>query len=250
MAWLIPSYRLVVRKDVLEEKNWRNGFAPGFPDKEKKWAYATTLYRTRFLWVNTEMVKEGEIKTIKDLLDPKWKGKICSGDPRTIATGSYPASNMRKVLGDDVIKRLWKDQEVILFRDFSRSVEAMVRGQFAIGIGAIDEGIIKDFQSKGVGKNLKPVDLDDFDTVLYGDVLWYLNRAPHPNAAKLFINWMLTKEGQTAYTKWSQTNSRRVDVPPVNPELEPLAGRRYGDFQGDGLDFDLQTREMASKILA
>ena len=127
---------------------------------------------------------------------------------------------------------------------------AMVRGQFAIGIGAIDEGIIKDFQSKGVGKNLKPVDLDDFDTVLYGDVLWYLNRAPHPNAAKLFINWMLTKEGQTAYTKWSQTNSRRVDVPPVNPELEPLAGRRYGDFQGDGLDFDLQTREMASKILA
>jgi iron(III) transport system substrate-binding protein len=153
------------------------------------------------------------------------------------------------VVGDDLVKRLWKDQEVVIQRDFRTATEAMVRGRYAIGIGAVDEFIYKEFAQQGLGKNLKPVDLDDFDTISYSDVLMYVNKAPHPNAAKLFINWIMTKEGQTLWTKWTETNSRRADVAPVNPDVEPIPGRRYGSYEGDGIDYDLRTRELAQEAL-
>ncbi|MEK7215439.1 MAG: hypothetical protein AAB289_07590, partial [Chloroflexota bacterium] len=50
-------------------------------------------------------------------------------------------------------------------------------------------------------------------------VVWVLKKPPHPNALKLFLNWVLTKEGQTAYSQSSNNNSRRRDVVPVNPDL-------------------------------
>ena len=43
----------------------------------------------------------------------------------------------------------------------------------------------------------------------------YLNRAPHPNAAKVFINWLLTREGQAHWTRASVGNSLRTDVAPT-----------------------------------
>ena len=39
-----------------------------------------------------------------------------------------------------------------------------------------------------------------------------IDRAPHPNAAKLYINWLLSKEGQSAWQK-SGYNSARIDIP-------------------------------------
>ncbi|MSQ28336.1 MAG: hypothetical protein EXR51_09410 [Dehalococcoidia bacterium] len=52
------------------------------------------------------------------------------------------------------------------------------------------------------------------------------NRAPHPNAAKLFVNWLLTKEGSTVWSKAAGTNSRRTDVPPNDPQLVPTPGMK------------------------
>ena len=43
-------------------------------------------------------------------------------------------------------------------------------------------------------------------------ILHYIADAPHPAAAKLLINWLLTKEGGVSYSKNLQDNSRRVDV--------------------------------------
>ena len=54
--------------------------------------------------------------------------------------------------------------------------------------------------------------------------LGVFDRAPHPNAAKLFVNWWLTKEGQTAYHELASSSpppSLRDDVPPgATLELE------------------------------
>ena len=57
--------------------------------------------------------------------------------------------------------------------------------------------------------------------------MFLVNNAPHPNAAKVFINWLLTKEGQMAWTTNTQTNSRRKDVPPGDPATYPIEGRKY-----------------------
>ena len=47
-----------------------------------------------------------------------------------------------------------------------------------------------------------------------------MDKAPHPNAAIVYLNWLLSKEGQTEYAK-SGRNSRRLDVPPSDPTRGP-----------------------------
>ncbi len=57
-------------------------------------------------------------------------------------------------------------------------------------------------------------------------VLALVNRAPHPNAARVYINWLLSKEGQTYFSKSQGYPSRRVDVPTegLNPAYISVEG--------------------------
>lgn len=242
---------LMFRPDVLDNGAWRDGFENGFLDKAKKIAYATGLERTRWLWVNTDEVKDGEIKSIEDLVNPKWKGRIISGDLRVIGTGSNPAAAMRLGAGEDIIKRLWKDQEVVLIREPRQSVEFMVRGKYAIGIGAIYPlSALDEFKAQGLGNNLKPLDIENVDSLNYSENVILIDRAPHPNATKLFVNWLLTKEGQTVWSKLAQSNSRRADVEPTSPNLLPVPGKKYLTFtREETLQEDIKTRELAKKVL-
>jgi hypothetical protein len=56
-----------------------------------------------------------------------------------------------------------------------------------------------------------------------------VHRAPHPNAAKIYINWLLSREGQTLWSQLSGYASRRLDVPKdhVNPMTLPKDGIEY-----------------------
>jgi ABC-type Fe3+ transport system substrate-binding protein len=46
-----------------------------------------------------------------------------------------------------------------------------------------------------------------------------MNKAPNPNAAAVFVNWLLSREAQDHWARNGNYNSRRTDVEPVNPEL-------------------------------
>jgi ABC-type Fe3+ transport system substrate-binding protein len=93
----------------------------------------------------------------------------------------------------------------------------MVRGRYPIAIG-LNGLALQDFQAHGVGKNVKTWLLPELDYQSSGSGVWLLNRAPHPNAAKLFVNWLLTKDAQIAWAKELQTNSRFVGVEPGDPQ--------------------------------
>jgi iron(III) transport system substrate-binding protein len=243
---------VIFRSDVLDDKVWRDGYEAGYLDEDRKWMYSAFEQTNRSVWVNTDLVKEGEVTSLNDLLDPKWKGKILGGDPRGAGSGGNPATMLRLLYGDDIIKRLWKDQEVTLGRDERQMTESMARGRFPIGIGAVNENVLNDFLQNGVGKNLKPVDIPEINRVANGggDAVFLFKNAPHPNAAKLFINWMLTKEGQVIWSQAAKNNSRRVDVAPAAPENMLVPGRQYvnmHDYRNGPLLG--QTYEIAAKIL-
>src|SRR3989337_1413586 len=53
-----------------------------------------------------------------------------------------------------------------------------------------------------------------------------IDKAPHPNAAKVFINWLLSREGQKIFTDFTSTNSRRLDVTGPS-ELAPDTSAKY-----------------------
>ena len=77
----------------------------------------------------------------------------------------------------------------------------------------------------------------------YGTVSM-IAHAPHPNAAKVYINWLMSKAGQIEWTKTGE-NSRRLDVPVADPEIAAQPGVTY---VGEQKEENLATRQQAEQI--
>lgn len=215
---------IIFRPDVLDDKAWDTGFEGRWRDVDKKLAFSHMRNVNHAVWVNTEMIKLDEIKTVDDLLKPQWKGKFVVADPRQGAS-SLPMSTLRLNGRGDAIKKLIVDQEPQIIRDRRQAVEAIVRGRFPIAIGLLP-AVVNEFKNQGVGTGVKNPDLIEMD-YQSSDCTFLLNKAPHPNAAKLFINWFLTKEGGTAYAQNVKFNSARLDVPVADPDSLPKPGVEY-----------------------
>jgi iron(III) transport system substrate-binding protein len=166
---------------------------------------------------NTKLVDVKEFKSYWDLLNPKWKGKIEARDIREAGPG---AGNTRffyyhPELGPSFIKKLFAEMDVTLFRDFRQGPDWLATGKFAICFFC-DVDVLK--------KQGLPV--DTFGPTVFKEggglvqqfgTLALVNRAPHPNAAKVFINWLLSRKGQTALQKRTATaespaDSLRIDI--------------------------------------
>ena len=225
-----PVRPAIMDPAVMKDELWENGFEYGFTvAQDKALTYGFTAARGGSVHTNIDLVKDGEVKTLKDFLDPKWKGKILLADVRTMGDTFWPMTAARKVYGDEVVKQLFVDQEPTLSRDTRQMAEFMVRNRFPLSMGA-SVLVLKDFEKQGLGKNLKRVYLSDVETQSFGCV-WLVNKAPHPNAARVFINWLLTKEAQIAWAKETEANSRVKGVEPGNPDTVVPPGSKF--FQVD-----------------
>jgi iron(III) transport system substrate-binding protein len=247
---LDPLRPLLVQPDVLDDKNWREGFESGWLDKNKQYTYGITRSRSQTLYVDTDQVKDGEVSGMKDLLDPKWQGKIIGGDPRTKGSGYWSATAARiKTGSDDIVRRLWKDTDMQLSGDARVLTEGVVRGKFPIGVGAVSKPVLIDFLAQGVGKNVKNIASLELDVVQSSNnVLMYVNRAPHPNASKVFANWILSKDGGTSIAKYAQDNSRRSDVEVFDPSVVP--DQDYVKIDSESyVDEILHTQKIATDVL-
>ncbi len=214
---------LLFRPDVLDDAAWYGGFESRFMDLDRQLAFGWEYSISRNLYVNTDLVSAGEIKTPQDLLNPKWKGKIILADVRLGGTFN-PMASLRSRYGDGFVKQLLVDQEPGFGRDVRMITEQLIRGRYAIAL-YMQLGVLDDFRSQGVGGNVRVVNLPEIAYVRSNAVLGF-NRAPHPNAAKLFINWLLTKGGQMAFCKGLGTNSARRDVEAFDAEGKPEPGQQ------------------------
>jgi len=244
-----PVRPAIIAPEARNDANWRGGFDAGFLDRDKRLAYAVTLVRSVGLFVNVDKVKVGELKSVKDLLAPQWKGKIAISDPRVIGSTFWPLTIARLKLGDGIMKQLLIDQEPVLSRDRNQLTEFMVRGRYPIAIG-LNALALQDFQSHGVGKSVKTHLLPEMDYQASGSVVWLINKAPHPNAAKVLINWLLTKEAQTAWAKELQTNSRFTGVEPGEPQTVVPAGLKLTQIDAEEtLPEVVKTQDLAKRLI-
>jgi len=229
-----PIRPAIITADAKNDANWRGGFEAGFLDKDKRLAYAFTLVRAAGTFVNA---------------DPRWKGKIAISDPRVIGSTFWPLTIARLKVGDDVMKQLLVDQEPVLSRDRNQLTEFMVRGRYPIAIG-LNALALQDFQAKGVGKNIKTILLLEMDYQSSGSLVWLINKAPHPNAAKVLINWLLTKDAQIAYAKELQTNSRFVGVEPGDPHAVVPMGLKLQQVDAEDLLPELiKTQDLSKQLI-
>jgi iron(III) transport system substrate-binding protein len=107
-------------------------------------------------------------------------------------------------------------------------VEWVVRGSRPIGIG-LQSNLLEDFRREGLGFNVRPLDVPGGVALTPGSggCACRINRPPHPNAARIYLDWFLSRDGQAAWNSGTNANSRRLDVEPSVPETFPKAGVNY-----------------------
>lgn len=163
------------------------------------------------LVINTDLVKPEDVKSYNDLLKPKFSGKILLNDPTVAGSGASLVS----ALGWEIMNLNWlrqlADQKPEIVRDYRLSAEWVARGKYHIGIGLKSDIILQFIQSGTPLKEIMPVE-GSYITAGPGAVS-LMNRAPHPNAAKVYINWILSREGATVFSKLNGAQSARLDVP-------------------------------------
>jgi iron(III) transport system substrate-binding protein len=181
----------------------RKFFPDGHKDNEGYWA---TMYTSPMIVsYNTRLVSPGDLpKEYLDLLQPKWKGRLGldSSDFEWYA-------NLRKIWGAEKAQKFLEGlrrQEVRLVQGRALLTELLTGGEIAI--------LVNNFLQNAVEAKRKgsPVELLALDPVVSAAGLVGINKvAPHANAAKLFVDFVLSKEGQELIVK-TDRSSVRTDV--------------------------------------
>src|SRR5712692_1556736 len=225
-----PIQPFLAGPDVRDRSKWLGG-AFDFADEAGKYdVIFLGGVKTPFIY-NPSAASASEFKSYKDLLNPKWKSKIAMIDPRGPGSGLASATFFYKTasLGKDFLKQLFT-QNVTLTKDDRQLTDWAARGQYPIALASSDFSAVT-LKNSGVAIGVLPGEALQEGTYLTasGGSVGVINRAPHPNATKVYLNWLLSKEGQEAASKAYGYPSRRLDASTAGlPDyLIPKPGVQY-----------------------
>jgi len=205
---LEPVEPWMILPEVKDPKNWWGGHI--WVDNAKRYAYAFQAYQTENLWYNSELMKPEEIRSFDDLLDPKWQGKFGLLDPRTPGSGASIWSYLWHVKGEEYLKK-FIGQKMLISRDQRLLAENLAKGRVSLVIGLTYYSFAPFVKA---GLPVKPLPHPREGVYVSGGSghLTIIRNLPHPNATRLFVNWLLSKEGQEIFTRTMGQGTRRLDV--------------------------------------
>ncbi|MBI4333079.1 MAG: extracellular solute-binding protein [Chloroflexi bacterium] len=231
---LEPLTDALMLPEVVDGKNWWGGQL--LWDSPKHLQVIFSAAPDMLLEINGDLVKEGDIKSFYDLLLPRWKGKIGFFDPTIAGGGNTFFVYMGEVVKDlDYLRALGK-QDLAFTSDSRLLAEWVARGKYPVSIGLKGESATE-FRKAGASIKTVPT-VEGTPLSASGGGLALMNKAPHPNAAKLFINWLLSREGQTVSSRARGIQSAREDVPTDSLDSEGVRkpGLKYFALIGDVAD--------------
>ena len=175
---------------------------------------------------NSKLVRASGFRSYWDLLDPKWRGRLVMQDPRSPGNGLAMATYwyFTPAIGKKFMHQLFTKQDVKVTRNSRQLLEWVARGDYPVGL-AFSSSILEALKKQGL-----PYEIQTADKMKEGSYLTagsasvgLVSNAPHANAAKVYINWLLSKDTQAQWSRASGNWSRRVDVPQdhLNPGIIP-----------------------------
>ena len=228
---LDPIKPALILPEVLDPSGWWQG-KHWYVDAENEYVFVYLGNVARVASYNTKAVDPNQLKSYRDFLKPKWKGKIVARDIRKAGSGGDAARFFfhHPDLGKTFLWRLFTEMELTLVGDSRQGVDWLAQGKFDLGmfLGGVEKAAVQGL----------PV--DEFDPHQFKEgaplgvgvgTLGLINNAPHPKAARLFVNWYLSREGQAALQKemfqsGSGADSMRIDIP--KEDVSPAYRRRNG----------------------
>ena len=250
---LDPIKRLLILPEVLDEANWWQG-RHKYVDPEGQYIFAFVGNGGGVnINYNKQLVNPKDFNSYWDLLKPKWKSGIVATDPRARGMDTPVLFfYYHPKLGPEFIRRLYGEMDVTVSRDYRQPVDWLAVGKFSLCIPCVSDEMDKAMkQGLPVGQisSLK----EGGTLTSSGGTLTVLNQPPHPNAAKVFVNWLLSREGQIQMQKGRKdrpgtgSNSLRVDIPKNDVPEENLRRERVDYFDGD--DDRFSDRRPVDKLL-
>ena len=225
-----PLAPVLVGPDVADLSKWWMG-KHHYVDAEGQYIfmYEGALYGPPISF-NTQSIKEKDIRSAWDLVQPQWKGRFAAlqvGPSQGSTALTYVYYHPQ--LGPKFIERIYRELEPTMFRDFRQGTDWLSQGKFPLCFlcRRIDRAAM---QGLPVAE-LNPYQVEEKPGLGTGSgALVLMNRHPHPNGAKVFINWFLSLEGQIAFLKANadelRVGSLREDLP---AEIVPPMARRRKD---------------------
>lgn len=230
---LAPIKPILLLPEVLDQSKWWRG-RQIYLDKEGSHIVAFAGITQSYFQYNPGLVNPNEFKSYWDFLDPKWKGKIVIAEPLRPGTdGVLRFLYHNPEIGPKFLKRLLGQMDVTATRNTQQYLDWLARGKYPIAaLWSADRSRIVEAKQKGLpvawfdSRNFKegaPLSTTSGNIAMF-------DRAPHPNAARVLINWLLSREGQIAFQKKRQgRDSLRIDIPKddVREDVRRRKGVKY-----------------------
>ena len=205
---------LLIQKGLVQpyDSAERKGYETGWKDKEGYWTYVDDVYIV--IGYNTKLVSNGEVpKDWEDLLHPKWLGKIALDPDNHVLYGGLD-QRWGKEKATEYLRKLAQQQ--IQFREGNTLLaQLIVAGEYPLGF--VYAHRMEHLKSQGASvdwvSTLDPI-------IAIGDPVALAAKPQHPNAAKLLIDFLFSREGQRHLQKLNRVPSRS-DLEPISPKLNP-----------------------------
>lgn len=215
--------------EVTDKSKWWNG-RHQYADPEGKHILSPCVsVHIDLASYNTELVNPAELTSYWNLLNPRWKGRIGSMDPR--AAGGREGGRLiyyHPELGPQFFRRLLTETDLVLSKDPRQAVDWLANGKLAFLLLTSPREVLRAKEQK------LPVDIVDPRRLKEAPVVetaassfTLMDKPANPNAAKLFLNWLMSRDGQISFQKsQGSCDSARLDIP--KDDVPPLSRRKEG----------------------
>jgi iron(III) transport system substrate-binding protein len=215
--------------EVMDKSKWWQG-KHQYADPEGKFILSPCVsVHIDMVSYNTELVKGSELTSYGDILNPKWKGRIGSMDPR--AAGGREGGRLiyfHPELGPHFFSRLLTEMDLVLSQEPRQAVDWLAQGKLAFLLFTSPREVLRAKDQKLPVDILDPRRMKEAPVVETAASSFLLMDKPaNPHAAKLFLNWLLSREGQNSFQKsQGSCDTARLDIP--KDDVPPISRRKDG----------------------
>ena len=212
-------------------------------DKEPNGAWVAQRLNMMVIYVRTDKVTAADYpKTWTDVTNAKYKDKLAMTDPSFTALQLMVVSTLSHNLGWDYYKKL-RNNNIMIVQSNQQVLDTIKRGERPIALGALDKYAASARKQGHPIKSIYPTD----GTPIIPSPTAIIKGGPHPNAAKLFANFMLSDAAQKLFPAGGGYSARTDIGPPKNsPKLSEVKAMPmdYGQIQKETATVKKQFNEV------